>query len=57
MSDEYLDPSGNTAQFRAFAHSPETAAPAQPASRLPLMIGAAAVAVLLVVLVAWLALG
>ncbi|MBM0238913.1 hypothetical protein JNW88_20425 [Micromonospora sp. ATA32] len=42
MSDEYLDPSGNTAQFRAFAHSPRDGRPpAQPrVPGLPLMIGA-----------------
>ncbi|MEH0843855.1 hypothetical protein V6U81_15830 [Micromonospora sp. CPCC 205711] len=57
MSDEYMDPSGNTEQFRAFAHSPEAAAPAATNSRLPLIAGAAVVAVLLVVAVAWLALG
>lgn len=57
MPDEYVDPSGNTEQFRAFAHSPEATVPAETASRLPLIIGAAVVGVLLVVLVAWLALG
>ncbi|MEU5938861.1 hypothetical protein ABZ807_06665 [Micromonospora sp. NPDC047548] len=59
MSDEYMDPSGNTEQFRAFAHA-EPAAPAAPAevaSRLPLLVGAAVVAVLLVAVAAWLALG
>ncbi|SCE90895.1 hypothetical protein GA0074696_1597 [Micromonospora purpureochromogenes] len=56
MSDEYVDPSGNTEQFRAFAHS-EPAAPVEVASRLPLIAGAAAVAVLLVAVAAWLALG
>ncbi|MEH1054227.1 hypothetical protein V6U89_03300 [Micromonospora sp. CPCC 206171] len=56
MSDEYVDPSGNTEQFRAFAHS-EAAAPVEVASRLPLIAGAAAVAVLLVAVAGWLALG
>ncbi|WP_405104915.1 hypothetical protein OG559_16825 [Micromonospora sp. NBC_01405] len=57
MSDKYLDPSGNTEQFRAFAHTPEAGAPTTPAaSRAPLFVGAAVVAVVLVALVAWLAL-
>ncbi|MEV0805835.1 hypothetical protein [Micromonospora sp. NPDC050200] len=56
MSDEYMDPSGNTEQFRAFAHA-EPAAPVKAAARLPLVVGAAAVAVLLVAVAAWLALG
>ena len=56
MSDEYRDPSGNTQAFRTFAQTPEpAAAPAQ--SKLPLVIGAVAAAVVLIVLVGWLALG
>ncbi|MER5703878.1 hypothetical protein ABT023_18315 [Micromonospora sp. NPDC002296] len=54
MSDKYLDPSGNTEQFRAFAHEPEAGAPA--ASRASLVVGAAVGAVVLVAVVAWLAL-
>ncbi|SCG53415.1 hypothetical protein [Micromonospora coxensis] len=57
MPDEYVDPSGNTEQFRAFAHSPESAAVADAPSRLPLAVGVGVVAVLLVAVVAWLALG
>ncbi|MCW3842717.1 hypothetical protein ONA70_21695 [Micromonospora yasonensis] len=56
MAENYTDPSGNTAQFRAFVESspdPGAAAPAPP--RLPLIAGIGA-AVVLVVLVAWLAL-
>nr|MDT0657776.1 hypothetical protein [Micromonospora sp. DSM 115978] len=56
MSDEYRDPSGNTEAFRVFAQQPDPAA-APTASRLPLLIGAVAAAVVVVVLVAWLALG
>ncbi|MEH0819506.1 hypothetical protein ACSNN7_16105 [Micromonospora sp. URMC 105] len=56
MSDEYLDPSGNTEQFRAFAHA-EPAASVEAASRLPLIVATAVVAVLLVTVAAWLALG
>ncbi|MEV5819975.1 hypothetical protein ACFYMB_13295 [Micromonospora haikouensis] len=56
MSDKYMDPSGNTEQFRAFAHAPEGAAPAAPASRVPLVAGIAVAVVLLVAVVAWLAL-
>ncbi|MDI5938603.1 MULTISPECIES: hypothetical protein [Micromonospora] len=57
MSDKHMDPSGNTEQFRAFAHAPEGAAPAAPASRVPLVAGIAVAVVLLVAVVAWLALG
>ncbi|MGC5021570.1 hypothetical protein [Micromonospora sp. DT47] len=56
MSDEYVDPSGNTEQFRAFVHAPESATPAPTASRLPLIVGAAVVAAVLVAVAAWLAL-
>ncbi|MER7458579.1 hypothetical protein [Micromonospora sp. NPDC126480] len=55
MAENYSDPSGNTEAFRAFASTPEPAAPA--ANRTPLLIGAAAVVLVLAVLVAWLALG
>ncbi|MFV2009810.1 MULTISPECIES: hypothetical protein [unclassified Micromonospora] len=56
MSDEYVDPSGNTEAFRAFQTSPQPVAD-QP-SRLPLIIGVAvAVAVAIVVAIAlWLVL-
>jgi hypothetical protein len=55
MAENYTDPSGNTAQFRAFVDAPDAAAPKSP-SRLPLIVGIA-VAVVVVALVAWLALG
>ncbi|WP_172899053.1 hypothetical protein [Micromonospora coriariae] len=57
MPENYTDPSGNTEAFRAFTQTPEASAPAESPSRLPLIIGAAVVVVLLVALVAWLALG
>ena len=53
MSDNSVDPSGNTEAFRAFSQS----APQEPAtttSRMPLIVGGAAVlAVILVVLIIW----
>ncbi|MET8043575.1 hypothetical protein ABZU25_22260 [Micromonospora sp. NPDC005215] len=55
MPENYTDPSGNTEAFRAFNQTPEAAAPAEPPSRLPLIIGAAVVVVLLVAVVVWLA--
>lgn len=55
MSDEYVDPSGNTEAFRSFAQSPEAAEPAP--SRLPLIIGVAVLAVVLIALIVFLALG
>ncbi|MEU4428435.1 hypothetical protein AB0F81_48115 [Actinoplanes sp. NPDC024001] len=52
MSDNNVDPSGNTEAFRAFTRTtPEASAP----SKLPLVIGGV-VAVVLIALVAWLAL-
>ncbi|SCL66202.1 hypothetical protein GA0070606_4275 [Micromonospora citrea] len=56
MPENHTDPSGNTAAFRAFAETAEPEAPAG-ASRTPLLVGAAVVAVVLVALLAWLALG
>ena len=55
MPENYTDPSGKTEAFRAFNQTPETAAPTEAPSRLPLIIGAAVVVVVLVALVAWLA--
>ncbi|MEH0935551.1 hypothetical protein [Micromonospora psammae] len=55
MSDEYVDPSGNTEQFRAFAQSPG-AAPVETPSRLPVIVAAGVAAAVLLVLAAWLAL-
>jgi len=56
MAENYTDPSGNTAQFRAFVDSPDPAAAAEEApSRLPLIAGIGA-AVVVIALVAWLAL-
>ena len=57
MPENYTDPSGNTEAFRAFNQTPEAAAPTEAPSRLPLIIGAAVVVVVLVALVAWLATG
>ncbi|MEV0153143.1 hypothetical protein AB0H57_05295 [Micromonospora sp. NPDC050686] len=55
MSENFTDPSGNTAQFRAFAHAPDDAAAPAP-SRLPLVIGGVAAAVVLLAVAVWLAL-
>ncbi|MGI5214565.1 hypothetical protein [Plantactinospora sp. CA-290183] len=56
MPDTHRDPSGNTEAFRTFAHSTEPAA-VEPPSKLPLIVGVAVAAAVLVVLVGWLALG
>jgi len=55
MPDNTVDPSGNTEAFRAFTQN----APEEPAtaSRTPLIIGVVAVAIVVVAIVAWLALG
>ncbi|MEU1846090.1 hypothetical protein [Micromonospora sediminicola] len=57
MAENYSDPSGNTAQFRAFVDAPEPAAAAAAPSRLPLIAGLAVAAVVVVGLIAWIALG
>ncbi|MBU2670820.1 hypothetical protein KOI35_45700 [Actinoplanes bogorensis] len=53
MSDNSVDPSGNTEAFRAFTES----TPQEPAaaSKTPLIIGIAAVAVVVVAAIIWLA--
>ena len=55
MSDNNVDPSGNTEAFRAFTQSTPQEPPA--ASKTPLIIGAVAVAIVLIAVIAWLALG
>lgn len=52
MSDNSVDPSGNTEAFRAFSQE----APQEPAaaSKTPLIIGGVAVAVVLIALIVWL---
>lgn len=53
MSDQNVDPSGNTEAFRAFSR--DTPEPAAPASKTPLVIGGV-VAVVLILAIAWWAL-
>ena len=55
MPDNTVDPSGNTEAFRAFTQSTPQEPPA--ATKTPLIVGAAAVAIILIALIAWLALG
>jgi hypothetical protein len=55
MSDEYTDPSANTAQFQAFVHRVEEPAPAKGAP-VGLIIGIVAVVVVVAAVVAYLAL-
>jgi hypothetical protein len=55
MSDDYRDPSGNTEAFRAFVSSDAAPAPeATPApaatNRMPLLIGGAVLAVVVIVI-------
>ena len=54
MSDNSVDPSGNTEAFRAFTNdtTPEPAA----ASRTPMIIGGIVAAIVVIALVLWLAL-
>jgi hypothetical protein len=53
MSDNRVDPSGNTEAFRAFKEEPS----AEPAttSKTPLIVGGIVVAVVLIALIVWLA--
>lgn len=53
MSENQVDPSGNTEAFRAFTRTPPDPAPAP--SKAPYVIGAV-VAVVLIALLAWLVL-
>jgi hypothetical protein len=55
MSENSVDPSGNTEAFRAFHQSAPQDPPA--ASKTPVLIGGAVVAVLLIALFIWLATG
>ncbi|MEU4559678.1 hypothetical protein AB0F72_14935 [Actinoplanes sp. NPDC023936] len=53
MSDNSVDPSGNTEAFRAFTRTgPDSESP----SKLPFVIGGVVAAVVLIALVAWLSL-
>jgi hypothetical protein len=52
MSENSVDPSGNTEAFRAFTQS----APPEPAtttSRTPLIIGIAVAAIVLIAIIVW----
>ncbi|MEV4349544.1 hypothetical protein AB0J83_34215 [Actinoplanes sp. NPDC049596] len=53
MSDNRVDPSGNTEAFRAFTKDTPQEQPAA-ASKTPLIIGGVAVAVVLIALIVWL---
>jgi hypothetical protein len=53
MSDNSADPSGNTEAFRAFTQATPQEPPA--ASKTPLIVGGAVVAVILIALIVWLA--
>jgi uncharacterized protein involved in exopolysaccharide biosynthesis len=53
MSDNSVDPSGNTEAFRAFTQATPQEQPAP--SKTPLIVGGALVAVVLIALIVWLA--
>ena len=53
MSDNSVDPSGNTEAFRAFTDRTSPEPPA--ASKTPLIAGGIVVAVVLIALIVWLA--
>jgi hypothetical protein len=53
MSDNSVDPAGNTEAFRAFSQAPHEQ---QPRSAIPLLVGGVIVLVLVVAVIAWLAL-
>jgi hypothetical protein len=52
MPEEYRDPSGNTQMFRAFVARNEPAAESR--SKLPLILGIAVAAVVILALIGWL---
>jgi hypothetical protein len=53
MSDNSVDPSGNTEAFRAFTNNaPEPA----PASRTPMIVGGVVAAIVVIALILWLVL-
>jgi hypothetical protein len=54
MTDEYTDPSGNTAQFQAFAQRAEQ--PVAPAKRAPVaaLVGVAAAIIMIAAVVVYL---
>ncbi|MDI6097877.1 hypothetical protein QLQ12_04590 [Actinoplanes sp. NEAU-A12] len=54
MSENQVDPSGNTEAFRAFTRT--TPSEAQAPSKMPYIIAGAVAAVVLIALIAWLAL-
>ncbi len=51
MSDNSVDPSGNTEAFRAFTNAPQE--PAAASSKPPLIIGAVVLAVIVLAVVLW----
>jgi hypothetical protein len=52
MSDNSVDPSGNTEAFRAFTQTPQPEAVAS--SKTPLIVTGVVVAVVLIALIVWL---
>jgi hypothetical protein len=56
MPEEYVDPSGNTEQFRAFVHRAEPA-PDNPARPRLLAIGVVAIVIVAIAVIAILAVG
>ena len=50
MSDNHVDPSGNTEAFRAFTQTPQ---PPPAKSRTPLIVGGAIVLVILIAVIIW----
>jgi hypothetical protein len=55
MAEDYIDPSGNTEQFRVFVHNTEAPAPAKR-SPLPLVV-AIVVGVIVIAVGVWLIAG
>lgn len=51
MPDEYTDPSGNTAQFRAFVSEPEPAP--DPSRKIGILVAVGVLAAVAVALAAW----
>lgn len=50
MSDNHVDPSGNTEAFRAFTQTPQ---PPATTSRTPLIVGGVIVLVIIIAVIIW----
>lgn len=55
MSDNRVDPSGNTEAFRAFTETPSAEPATASSAKTPLIVGGIVVAIVAIALIVWLA--